>query len=81
MRVVMDELAEDVLAVLLILAGIENVFVPHIVDVLSPRHDRLIGIAGNQVQESPVFGFDLVGVVEPTLVPRLSAEILLLNLG
>lgn len=61
-REVVQEEAEDGLAVLLVLHRVQDVGVPRLVDLLR-RHDRTLGVHHAQLQELAVETDDLVGLL------------------
>src|SRR5258708_23976696 len=67
-RVVMDEVPDDGLAVLRVPGGVENVLVPEVVEILRPRHDGFARVARNEVKELAVLLLDAIRAV-PDLPP------------
>jgi len=48
MRIMVDEAAEDFSAIARVTLGVQNVFVPKIIDIARPGHDRLSLAQHNQ---------------------------------
>src|SRR5690348_8512614 len=62
MRVVMDERAEDLVAVASVFGSVEDVLVPEIVERARPRHHRFPRMGDDQIEELAIFTFDAAGV-------------------
>lgn len=78
MWIVMNEFAEQKLAISLVLQSIQNVLMPEIVQVLRPRDDRSTSVVGDQKQELPILFFNLIGtVIDPPPEAFSGAELLL----
>ena len=73
----MNKSSQDCVAVLSVLGRIQNMLVPEIIEVARPRHDRLLGIADNEVKKLPIFSLHAHGVfADAPPPPFLESEFL-----
>lgn len=69
MRIVVNESAEDFLAVRTVAARVENVLMPELVEIIRPRHHDSIRTLRKQIQESAVVRLRLVRLLLRPAVP------------
>jgi hypothetical protein len=62
----MNELAEHTLTIFLVFLCVQDVFVPQIIQRLTPWHNRLLWIGQNQIKELAIFSLQFLEIITPT---------------